>query len=1050
MPKAAMYAVKWVPQQNKYVLFRQDIPDPVVAPGDDPAWFAWLAEHTSFSFQGKQGRLTLLKEERARGAEGYWYAYRRQGKGKLKHYLGRDAHLTMDSLESAAQALQASPDQEQPAPDTSFHRQAPAVPRQQSPFLMPKLLPPRLPSSLVERQRLLARLDSGLERKFTLLVAPAGFGKTTLVRQWIGERRNAGADNSQVHQLPPVAWVALDPEDDDPVRFWRYVLTACQTLPAGVGQAALTQLAEDRTPFALSSLKAVLTTFLNEAAQSLGRIVLVLEDYHVITASQIHEALTFVLDHLPATLHVVIMARNEPPLPLARWRARDDLLEIHAADLRFSREEMALFLQQALPFLSSALSTEVVERLDTELEGWVTGLRLFTLTLGDRQQPQEIERALAGFTGSHRYLLDYFVSEVLAPLPETLQTFLLQTSILGRMTAPLCDAVTMRDDSARLLEEVERAGFFLQSLDGAESWYRYHALFAEAMQAETRRRLGEEALHACLMRASSWYRRHGMLAEAIEATLQAGAWTRAATLMEQYIQTQYSTQRHELVTLLRWLEHLPETALETHPMLCVAYATALLFILDRSAPATMALMQVPLTLAERAFRAQGNDAQLGAVLTIRAQAAWWQGDLRQVFTVARQAQALLSEQDLLWRASNTLSMGIEQLLAGQPDKAQAMILEAQTLFSTIDNGFGVNAAISQLGEVYAQQGDLRQSEQCYQQLLTESREDLLDRADALFGLARLSYEWNDLQTAGQHLREVLDLGRHLAEELGKYHVEAVLVIPATLVLARVLHARGDSMQARRLLQQMVILSRERGWTYLHREALATLARIDMADGDLDAVQQWQEICIRLGEDFRIVQQEREALIIARLLIAQGAARAALPLLESWLEEAQAHRRRRSELEIRIVLARAHAALASMPQARQTLKEALMLAQAKGYQRLFLDEGEALRPLLRAALHELREEPLVSYARGLLHGQASSQTEQDTAPHTDPALLLEPLSSQELRVLRLLSAGRSNPEIAETLIVSINTVKTQVQSIYRKLNVRSRWEAREAASRLNLL
>jgi LuxR family maltose regulon positive regulatory protein len=901
-------------------------------------------------------------------------------------------------------------------------------------LLSTKLALPRPRPSLVLREPLLARLDEALEYKLTLLTAPAGFGKTTIVSEWIatrGERQDA----------PPVAWLSLDAGDNDPVRFWRYVIAACQAFHAGIGESALAQLQTSRRP----SLETVLTTFINELAQLAHRCVLVLEDYHVINSPQIHETMAYLVDHLPAKLHLLILTRSDPPLPLARLRAHDDLYELHATDLRFSLAETEIFLRQALPF---PLSAEAITRLEARTEGWVTGLRLLALALQGREDTRGLEHMLGTFTGSHRHILEYLVADVLSSQSGQMQEFLLQTAFLNRLTGSLCEAVTGRNDSEHMLEQLERANLFLIPLDDVGQWYRYHALFAEAMQHEARRRLGEGYLLALYDKASHWYEEHGLLAEAVEVTLSARDFTRAAVLIERIVGP-YSTI-NELHTLLRWIAQLPEEVLQSHPELCLSYAIALLFTLDRSAPATMSLIQAPLKIAERYWQAEGNKPKLGELLAFRSQVAWWQGDLSQAFADARQALELSSEQDTLWPGSSILTVGIGELLAGKLDTAQQVVLEARARFEAIGNAYGTRAATHVLGEVCSRQGELHVAARFYRQEIAEAAEDPLDMANALMGLAALSYEWNELQRAEQEVSQALDLGKHHVDEVGKYHAEQFIQIPGSLILARVLNARGETVQARRLLQELVVLTQEHRWPYLHREVLAEQARLSLMASDLVTAQRWSTTITRLGEDFRLVQQEREALIVARLLIAQEEATAALHLLEHWQAQAYAQGRTRSELEIQILTALAHSTRKSLPQARETLREALVLAQAEGYQRLFLDEGEALATLLRAVLLDVREEPLATYVRSLLVAFAQQQAGQDTSHHTAPALLIEPLSPQEQRVLRLLVAGRSNPEIAQELVVSVNTVKTQVQSIYRKLNVNSRWEAREAARHLKLL
>src|SRR6266576_567959 len=478
-----------------------------------------------------------------------------------------------------------------------------------------KLALPRPRPSLVLREPLLARLDEALEYKLTLLSAPAGFGKTTLVSEWIATRGE--------RQDPlPVAWLSLDAGDNDPVRFWRYVIAACQAFQTGIGKSALALLHTPRRP----SLETVLTTFINELAQLAHRCVFVLEDYHVITSPQIHETMAYLVDHLPATVHLLILTRSDPPLPLARLRAHGDLYELHAADLRFSLAETEIFLRQALPF---TLSAEAFTRLEARPDGWVTGLRLLALALQGREDTRDLEHMLGTFTGSHRHILEYLVADVLSSQPEPLQEFLLQTAFLNRLTGSLCEAVTGRNDSELMLEQLERANLFLLPLDDAGQWYRYHALFAEAMQHEARRRLGEDYVRSLYDKASLWYEQHGLLAEAVEVALSARDFVRAAALIERIIEPH--NINNELHTWLRWIEQLPEEVLQAHPALCLTYAIALLYTLDRSDPAAMTLIQPPLEMAERFWRTAGNGPKLGEALAARSQLAWWQGDLKEAF-----------------------------------------------------------------------------------------------------------------------------------------------------------------------------------------------------------------------------------------------------------------------------------------------------------------------------------------------------------------------------------------------------------------------------------
>lgn len=919
-------------------------------------------------------------------------------------------------------------------------------------LLSTKFALPRLRSPLVSREPLLARLDQGLDHKLTMLSAPAGFGKTTLVGEWVRKRmktedgrRKDAPDKISLQpssfSLHPfkVAWISLDAGDNDPVRFWRYVITATQTFDAAAGNSALTLLHKSQQ----SSFEAMLTIFINELAQLPSRSVLILEDYHVITSRQVHETLTFLLDHLPNTLHLMLITRSDPPLPLARLRGRGDLYELRAADLRFSPVETETFLRQTLPF---PLSAEAIQRLEAHTEGWVAGLRLVALALQGRQEPQEIEQFLATFAGSHRHILEYLASEVLTSQPAPLQEFLLQTSFLSRLTASLAEAVTGRSDSGLLLAQLEQANLFLVSLDGAGQWYRYHAMFAEAMQQYARRRFDQASLHDLYHKASLWYEQHGLLAEAVETSLAALAFSRAAALIEQTIKPQLI--ENEYYTLRRWLEQLPQEVLQAYPTLCFTYAVAIQFTSDRRAPGTAELLQMPLQMAEQHWQAEGDWPKLGKVLAFRSLVCWLQGDFGPAFAAARQALELLLEADVFWRGISQIFIGVEELWAGQLTAARQTLMEALALCKTAENPYGAFDTALMLGQVCVGQGELRQAAQFYRQVLAEveqapmEREQaLIRRGRALAGLSALDLEWNVREQAEQAASEGLDLGQQYADE--------ELLAQSSMILAWVQHAGGETAQAQQLLHELVTRTKR---PLLLRAVQADQARLALAAGDLAAVQRWSTSRVQLDGNLPRLQQEREALILARLLLAQDQAEAALHSLEEWQAEAHAQGRSGSELEILALKALAYFSHNNLPQASQTLSEALALALPEGYQRLFLDEGQPMAALLQAIIPEVSEAPLLTYIQTLLAAFPKDENggfaKRGEIKNQKP--LIEPLSAQEERVLRLLAGGLSNQEIAQELIVSLNTIKTQVKSIYRKLQVHSRREARNAARRLNLV
>ena len=897
-----------------------------------------------------------------------------------------------------------------------------------SELLRTKLTPPGLRGPLVEREALFARLDAGLQQRVILLSASAGTGKTTLVRAWLASRAEHG-------NLPPVGWVSLDAGENDPMRFWRYVLTACAAFQPDASRQALVLLERPRR----SQFEGVLTLFLNEMAQAQDHGLLVLEDYHAITSPLVHETLTFLLDHLPETLHVVLITRRDPPLPLARWRAHHDLCELRAADLRFSLEETQQFLQQAIPF---PLAPETLQRLDERVEGWAAGLRLLALALQGHRNSREIEQVLATFSGGHQHILEYLVADVLNAQPQPLQNFLLQTSLLNRLTGSLCDALTGRQDSAQVLAQLDQANLFLYPLDGAGEWYRYHALFAEAMQHEARRRLGEARWEELYDKASRWYQEHDQPLEAIEAALAGRDFARAADLMENLSDPHIF--QNEYYTVIRLADQLPEDQLQTRPSLCVVYATGLLYLNDRRAPTTLALVERPLGIAERLWLAEGNTAGLGEIVALRSSAHWWRGNFAESFRLARHALELLPADSFMWRGSCLIGLSIAEIFAGRLDQARQLLQEARQANEIAGNGYASRATQFILCEISLRRGELRLAEQMYQQLLMEAEavQDFPDIGAAKVWQADLAYERNELEVAHERAVQALETFRHYSDDDLQVH--------AALVLARIQRVRGETAQA---LQELTALAAQvQRWPHLLHDIHVCQARLALLSGDpIVAAQQIANATEHSFGDHFFHQQDL-ALLNARLLIAQGQMDEAFNLLLTWQVEAQERGLTRSLLEILDLQALVHHMRKEGSQARQALLQALTLARPEGYQRLFLDEGSLLGELLRTVLPEVRDEQLEGYIRELLRAFAR---EQAAASGTNPAhpaepLLIEPLSPQERRVLRLLAAGRSNPEIANELIVSVNTIKTQVQSIYYKLGVNSRQEAREAARKLGLV
>lgn len=887
-------------------------------------------------------------------------------------------------------------------------------------LLRTKLVPPHLDAALVSRPDVCSRIDTGLTRKLTLIATPAGFGKTTLVAEWVATRHH------------PVAWVTLDAGDNDAVRFWRYLLSACRTWNPAVGKAALAALRTAQQPL----FETLLTSWINELAQLGSRHVLVVEDYHTITAPEIHATVTFLIEHLPDTVHLILTTRTEPTLPLARLRARNELTELTAEELRFSRAEIATFFQQTLHVV---LPPEALTHLEQRTVGWVTGLRLLALALQHPTEPSAIEQFLTTFTGGHRHVIAYLVSEVLATQPEPLQAFLLRTSILTRLTGPLCDAITGRDDSAFVLEHLDQTHMFLTLLNSStgHQWYRYHALFAEAMQHYASQRLGAAVIRELHVQASTWYEEQGLLDDAVEEAIAAEQPVRAAALIERIFERE---RFNELHTLRRWIERLSAfspSVMRNYPLLCFAYANVLLYTSDRYAPTTALAVERWAQLAEASWREEGNRPRLGQIAALRASVAFWQGDAPRVFAQAREALELLDEHDVRYRSVTLLYVGQEQLLAGKIDAAQRFMMEAYTLFEVDQNIHGTLAATMMLGDLCYQGGDLEQATQNYEQVLVKAiggEEMLDDQSYVLYGLSAIAYERDDLETAEQQAMRAIELAK-------QRHNEATEV-QATLVQSRVLHARGQPAHAWHDLQSLA--TRLRNPARL-RNVQCSQVQLALAIGDLEFAQRWQAALTMEDEPVLHRQYEQEQLVIARLHLVEGRPQAALDLLDSWRVDAATQGRTRSEIEILVLQALAHAALAAQTRAEQALTRALTLAQPCGLRRIFLDEGESFARLLQAVAPTLTKRSLAAYAATLLHAFTPSPM---FAPNT--ALpLLEPLSPQEQRVLRLIVARRPNAEIARELVVSANTVKTHIKNIYRKLNVSTREEAQAAARELNL-
>lgn len=887
-----------------------------------------------------------------------------------------------------------------------------------------KLRAPRPRPNLVARPRLSEALAAGEGRILTLVSAPAGFGKTTLLGGWAEGWTARGGS---------VAWVSLDESDNDPARFLTYLVGAVRSAEPHFGEGILASLRSPGFP----PVEALATTMVNELAELPQEIVLVLDDYHEIGARPVHALVSFLLEHLPENAHIVVSGRTDPPLPLPKLRARGQMAELRAADLRFTPDEAAAFLNDTMEL---ALSADDVAALEEVTEGWVAALQLAALTMQDRK---DVSSFVEAFSGSNRHVLDFLSEEVLGHQPDDVRQFLLDTAVLERMSASLCDALTGRDDGQLMLERLERENLFVVALDEERRWYRYHRLFADFLRDRLARE-GPERRAPLHLRASEWYEENGLVAEAVRHALTAEDHERAADLVERVVGEVWF--RGEAATLLDWLEALPEAAKRRRPRLLLEQATALMWVgrLDGVEP-----------LVREAERVVGTIWDAGNIhrryLTGYAAAARaWHANLRENpqegIKLARRALALLPD-DPAPRAFATLSLAAAYSSVGKPEAASAAFSEAAELGLASGNLYVTLEAMGHRAGLRMALGRLMEAEDILRQALelaSERGDDTLIAAgEAHVRLGELLYEWDDLDPAEIRLTE----GVRLAGRTGQI---GTLVV-GYVSLSRLDQARGDADGAIEAAQEVVRLARSSGVGRLVAEAAAWKSRLHLARGELAAAtSEWERMGV--GDEAPILVREVEQIARARLLIARGEHEDALPLLSDLREVVQAAGRTGREIEILNLQALALRATGEGERAVGTLTRALALGEPEGYVRSFVDEGPEIAALISEVLEaQQRRQPHTSDrvpARCL--AKLLAAFEQEAAKPTTDESLAEPLSERELEVLALIAGGESNREIAARLFISTSTVKSHVNNLFRKLQARNRTQATARAREMNLL
>jgi LuxR family maltose regulon positive regulatory protein len=1035
-----------------------------------PSWIVWLTDPAtrSFSFQGPRCSYTARKEYRSRGGE-YWIAYRKQG-GKLhKAYLGKAEDVTLARLEDVATVMAdrggevvASPSSDATSGNGGPSRRVDAAatdgptaaddqvrerPRQSAsgnPLLMTKLAVPSARSPLVPRPRLSERLEEGLGPQLILVSAPAGFGKSTLLGTWASEVSGSGRS---------MAWYSPDSGDNDPAQFWRYFFTAIDLLQPGSGRTALALLGSPQVP----SIETILTTLLNELVDLSTDAVLVVDDYHLIESQTIHEVLTFLIDHLPPRMHLVIATRMDPPLPLPRLRARGEMTELRAADLRFTPEEAATFLNRVMGL---ELSAEDTAELEGRTEGWIAGLQMAALAMRDHA---DVSGFIAAFTGSNRHVVDYLAEEVLARQPEELRTFLLKTSVLDRMCAPLCNAVTGHADGQTTLERLEHANLFVIPLDDERHWYRYHHLFADVLSQrlqQTQARLVPE-LHK---RACGWFERQGLVGEAINHALAAQDWERAVRLIESNGVT--IVLGRQIQTMLGWIDRVPEELARERPALCTIRALALV-LRNRPDDAEASLRE-----AERYLGADPTTDQartiLGRVAVIRAAIARSSGDLQRCVAMGRRALELLPETESTARAAARTNAALAYQVSGNVAPANERPLEeVAASFHASGAHVMLLRSIDFLARLRTLQGRLRAAAATYEESAQvasgrDGSRGTLNSAAYYVGLGDIHREWNDLDSAESHLRRGIEMFT------GTLSVDAEVVTHGYLSLARLQQARGRHADARTTLEEFADLARQRDFfSLLAARGEAALARLALVQDDLPTAVSWAEASGLGACDEHNYRREEQYLTRARVLIAQGRLDPrgsylddALGLLDRLFTAAQGAGRMGSVIEILALRALALQARQEWSESLTTLESALTLAEPEGYVRVFVDEGAPMAALLSELLKTWRKgsrgaKQLTSltYVRRLLAVFESPHTSTEPpvgrASESDQPLL-DPLTAREREVLELITEGLSNQEIASRLFIATSTVKGYVHSVLRKLEVDSRTRAISRAHELHLV
>ena len=883
-------------------------------------------------------------------------------------------------------------------------------PEQREPLLRTKFyVPPNRPSQIA-RPRLNNLIDRGFDRALILISAPAGYGKTTLVSSWL--RHNDIAST----------WLSLNEGDNDPVRFLQYFLQALQKIDPKIQLDLLGMPQEMRT----ASFEALLNILINEIIERDTPFIFVLDDFHVIHSESVLKILAYLLKHLPPQMHLVILTRIDPPLPLARMRARNMLMDIRADQLRFTRDEIAAFLNDGMGL---ALSADDLSAMETRTEGWIASLQLAALSM---QSSKDVHAFVSAFTGSHHYVMDYLVEEVIGFQPKKVGDFLMQTSILEPMCGPLCEFVIDPDpeepvNGQAMLEALERMNLFVIPLDDDRGWYRYHHLFADVL----RKRLEQhcpDSLPKLHQRASLWFEQNGLVIEAIGHSLTADDQDRVIQLIEQ--NGPLLLIRGELNPLSNWIKAV-ESQFQMHPWIPIIKAW--LFILTGQPEQAEELLQI----AEKLISPLEADTQIkimqGAIATGRSYRSFINGDTNHTAAFARQAVDYLPDVDLVSRSIRSIAtalLGEACLMNGELEEARQACTEAKKIGQAAGDVHAVLVVNCALGRIFVEQGLLHQAAEIYAETLQVAiRPDgrkSVTAGEVLTELSLVSYVWNNLEAALEQARSCIALCR-------QWGYQAFQATGLT-VLARLEQVQGNTLTALEHMNSAEKLTKEHHFAFKYTVRVNyALVRLWIAQGNLEKASRIvQESGITANDEIPYLR-EPEFLALLRLLLAQGDYDASLALSKRLLQKAETGKRIGRVIEVLVLQALIFQGRKETEQALAVLKRSLSLARPERYIRTYVDEGEPMARLLHLARSRQVE---TEYATDLL----SVMEKADGKAQPPSQLLIKPLTMREIEVLRLIEAGCSNQDIAGKLVISIPTVKRHISNIYAKLGVESRTQA----------